>query len=242
VSGGPRVLVCDDEPQILRALTILLSESGFDVVAAATAGEALDRAAVQPPDAAIIDLLLPDGDGVEVCRGLRQWSQMPILVLSALDLEQEKIRALKVGADDYVTKPFASGELVARLEAMLRRAAPASGEPVIDAGGLEIDLAARSVRAEGQEVRLTPIEYDLLCVLARNHGKLMTHRALLTEIWGSRYETDTPTLRFHVSNLRKKIEPRGQREHYISTEAGIGYRFRALTRGAGRASPASVNS
>jgi len=228
----PRVLVCDDEPQILRAVTLVLSEAGFDVVVAATAGEALDRAALRSPDAAIIDLLLPDGDGVEVCSRLREWSQMPILVLTAIDEEQEKIRALRTGADDYVTKPFASGELVARLEAALRRVTPASDEPIIAVEGLEIDLAARSVRANGSEIRLTPIEYELLRVLVRNHGKVMTHRALLTDVWGPGYEADTHTLRFHVSNLRKKIEPPGMREHYVRTEPGVGYRFMSLTRGA----------
>jgi two-component system KDP operon response regulator KdpE len=230
MSGKPRVLVCDDEPQIPRAVTLVLSEAGFEVVAAATAGEALDRAALRSPDAAIIDLLLPDGDGVEVCRRLREWSQMPILVLTAIDEEQEKIRALKTGADDYVTKPFASGELVARLEASLRRVAPASDEPIIEVEGLEIDLAARSVRAEGREIRLTPIEYELLRILVQNHGKVMTHRALLAEVWGPGYETDTHTLRFHISNLRKKIEPPGAREYYVRTEPGVGYRFMSLTR------------
>src|SRR5213080_1154867 len=141
MSAMPRVLVCDDEPQILRALTILLSEAGFEVVPSATAGEALDKAAVRPPEAAIIDLMLPDGDGVEVCRCLREWTQMPILVLSAIDQEQRKIEALNMGADDYVTKPFASGELIARLEAALRRGGPSFAGPIMAVGGLEIDLA-----------------------------------------------------------------------------------------------------
>ena len=224
MSGMPRVLVCDDEPQILRALTIVLSESGFEVVEAASAAEALDRAVVRPPEAAIIDLLLPDGDGVEVCRRLREWSQMPIIVLTAIDDEQEKVRALGIGADDYVTKPFGAAELVARLKAALRRVAPGSDEPTIAVDGLEIDLSTRSVRAEGREVRLTPIEYDLLRVLASNRGKTMTHRALLAEVWGPGYETETQTLRFHLSNLRKKIEP-GLLQRYVRTEPGVGYRF-----------------
>jgi two-component system, OmpR family, KDP operon response regulator KdpE len=228
MTGMPRMLVCDDEPQILRALTILLSDSGFEVVPATTANEALARAAVRPPEAAIIDLRLPDGDGVEVCRRLREWSEMPILVLSAIDQEEEKIRALTTGADDYVTKPFTSGELLARLEAALRRVGPSSGEPIVAVGGLEIDLATRTVRAEGREVHLTPIEYDLLRVLVRNHGRLMTHRALLIEVWGPSYEADANTLRFHISNLRSKIEPRGRREHYLRTDPGAGYRFASL--------------
>jgi len=229
MSGKRRVLVCDDEPQVLRALTLVLSEAGFEVVEAASAGEALDRAALRPPEAAILDLRLPDGNGVEVCRRLREWSQMPILLLTAIDEEQEKVRALNTGADDYVTKPFAPGELVARLHAALRRVGSSSDEPIITLGGLEIDLAARAVRAEGREVRLTPIEYDLLVVLARNQGRLMTHRALLSEVWGPGYDqADTPTLRFHVSNLRKKIAL-GLRDHFLRTEAGVGYRLMSYT-------------
>src|ERR671923_2175809 len=154
MSNARRVLVCDDERQILRALTIVLAEAGFEGVPATTAGEALDRAAVRPPEAAIIDLVLPDQDGVEVCRRLREWSDMPILVLSAIGDEQEKVRALEAGADDYVTKPFASRELVARLEAALRRVGSRSDEPVINIDGLEIDFASRTVRDEGNEIHL----------------------------------------------------------------------------------------
>jgi two-component system KDP operon response regulator KdpE len=221
------VLICDDEPQVLRALKIVLGDAGFEVVPAATASEALDRAAVRPPEAAIIDLVLPDKDGVEVCRQLREWSQMPILVLSAIGDEQEKVRALEAGADDYVTKPFASRELVARLEAALRRVGSQSDQPRISVDGLEVDLAARTVRAGGQEIHLTPIEYDLLRVLLRNRGRLMTHRSLLAEVWGPAYESDTPTLRTHIANLRRKIEQDGQRERFIRTDPGVGYRFSA---------------
>jgi two-component system KDP operon response regulator KdpE len=174
-----RVLVCDDEPQVLRALKAVLRDAGFEAVPAATAEEALDRAAVRPPEAAIIDLVLPDKDGVEVCRRLREWSQMPVLVLSAIGDEEEKVRALEAGADDYVTKPFASRELVARLEAALRRVAPQQEESMVLVDSLEVDLAARSVRVDGEDVHLTPIEYDLLRVLLRNRGRLMTHRARL---------------------------------------------------------------
>jgi two-component system KDP operon response regulator KdpE len=220
----PRVLVCDDELQILRALKIVLREAGFEVIAAATATEALDAAALHPPEAAIIDLVLPDGDGVDVCRQLRGWSQMPIVVLSAVGEEDTKVAALEAGADDYVTKPFGPRELVARLNAVLRRASSNVDEPAIRVDGLEIDLAARSVRRDGQDVHLTPTEYDLLRILARNRGRLLTHRALLTEVWGPQYADDTQALRTHIANLRRKIEPGGE-PRYIRTDAGVGYRF-----------------
>jgi two-component system, OmpR family, KDP operon response regulator KdpE len=221
-----RVLVCDDEPQILRALRVVLRDAGFDVVPAATAQEALDRAAVQPPDAAILDLVLPDGDGIEVCRSLREWSRMPIIVLSALGDEEEKVRALEAGADDYVVKPFAPRELVARLQANLRRAGDDEpGEPAIQADGLEIDLAAHTVRRDGAEVHLTPIEFGLLRTLARQRGRLMTHRTLLIEVWGPAYADDTQVLRTHIANLRRKIEPPGEAPRYIRTDPGVGYRF-----------------
>jgi two-component system, OmpR family, KDP operon response regulator KdpE len=168
VSTRQRVLVCDDEPQILRALRVILRDAGFEVDPASTATEALDHAAVRPPHAAIIDLVLPDGDGIEVCRQLREWTAMPIIVLSAVGEEEQKVRALEAGADDYVTKPFGARELVARLQAALRRAAPAPDEPVLQFDGLEIDVAAHRVRRDGEEVRLTPIEFELLSTLARN--------------------------------------------------------------------------
>jgi two-component system KDP operon response regulator KdpE len=222
----PRVLVCDDELQILRGLRIVLREAGFDVVAAQTAREALDAAALHPPEAAIIDLVLPDGDGVDVCRQLRGWSQMPIIVLSAVGEEEVKIAALDAGADDYVTKPFSPRELVARLNAVLRRAASNVDEPTIRVDGLEIDLAARTVRRDGREIHLTPTEYDLLRILARNRGRLLTHRTLLSEVWGPQYADDTQALRTHIANLRRKIEPGGE-PHYIRTDARVGYRFSA---------------
>ena len=221
--SGERVLVCDDEIQILRALRVVLKDAGFEVTATATAEEALDAAAVHPPQAAIIDLILPDGDGVEVCRSLREWSDMPILVLSAVGEESEKIRALNAGADDYVTKPFSPGELVARLNAALRRAKPGLADPVLNAEGLEIDIAAHEVRRDGEPVHLTKTEFDLLRVLAVNRGRLMTHRALLTEVWGPGYENDKQVLRTHLANLRRKIETDGHR--YIRTDPGVGYRF-----------------
>jgi two-component system KDP operon response regulator KdpE len=219
-----RILVCDDEMQIRRALRVVLRDAGFEVVETADAKEALDAASVNPPDAAIIDLILPDGDGVEVTRSIREWSEMPILVLSAVGEEEQKVRALEAGADDYVQKPFGPRELIARLNAALRRAGDAADDPAISADGLEIDLAAYTVRRDGEEVHLTPIEFRLLATLARNRGRLMTHRALLTEVWGPGWEEDTQTLRTHIANLRRKIEPSGG-PRYIRTDPGVGYRF-----------------
>jgi two-component system KDP operon response regulator KdpE len=225
VNAARRILVCDDEPQILRALKVVLREAGFEAVPAESGEEALDRAAVRPPDAAIVDLVLPDIDGIEVCRRLREWNDMPILVLSAVGEEEEKVRALEAGADDYVTKPFGARELVARLQAALRRAGGGPDEPAIRVDGLEVDLSARTVRVEGSEVHLTPIEFDLLRTLARNRGRLMTHRALLVEVWGPQYATDTQILRTHIANLRRKIEPAGEGPRYIRTDPGVGYRL-----------------
>jgi two-component system KDP operon response regulator KdpE len=223
---APRVLVVDDEPQIVRALKVVLREAGFQAVPAETASEALDLAAVRPPDAAIVDLVLPDGDGVEVTRRLREWSHMPILVLSAMGEEEQKVRALEAGADDYITKPFGARELVARLQAALRRAAPAEEEPKIQADGLEVDLAGRTVLRDGQPVHLTPIEFELLSVLARNRGRLMTHRKLITAVWGAEYVDDIQPLRTHIARLRAKIEPEGEAgPRYVVTEPGVGYRF-----------------
>jgi two-component system, OmpR family, KDP operon response regulator KdpE len=222
----PRVLVVDDEPQIVRALKVVLREAGFEAVPAETGAEALDHAAVRPPDAAIIDLVLPDIDGIEVTRQLREWSEMPILVLSAIGEESEKVRALEAGADDYVTKPFGTRELVARLQAALRRAGRSEDEPSILLEGLEIDLAARVVRREGESVHLTPIEFDLLRALARNRGRLMTHRKLLVEVWGPEYVDDIQPLRTHIARLRAKIEPDDAAgPHYIVTDPGVGYRL-----------------
>jgi two-component system, OmpR family, KDP operon response regulator KdpE len=223
-NGRPSVLVCDDEPQILRALKVILREAGFEAVGADTARAALDSAALRRPDAAIVDLVLPDGDGVEVCAQLRSWSEMPILVLSAIGEEAQKVRALEAGADDYVTKPFGPNELVARLRAAMRRAPGGKEEPAVEIGGLEVDFAARTVSRAGEEIHLTPTEFSLLCTLVRNRGRLMTHRALLTEVWGPAWGEDTATLRTHLANLRRKVEtPDGER--LIRTDPGVGYRI-----------------
>jgi two-component system KDP operon response regulator KdpE len=224
VNEATRILVCDDEPQILRALRVILRDAGYEAVMAASGEEALDRAAVKPPAAAILDLMLPDLDGVEVTRRLREWSEMPIILLSAVGEEDAKVRALAAGADDYVTKPFGPSELVARLEAVLRRARPEASEPTIAIDGLEIDLAARTVRRDDEDVHLTPTEFELLRVLAQSRGRLMTHRKLLAEVWGPEYVDDVQVLRVHLANLRRKIEPAGGRR-YIQTDSGVGYRF-----------------
>jgi two-component system KDP operon response regulator KdpE len=223
---APRILVVDDEPQIVRALKVVLREAGFAALAAETASQALDLAAVHPPEAAIIDLVLPDLDGIELTRRLREWSEMPILVLSAVGEEDQKVKALEAGADDYITKPFGTRELVARLQAALRRTTPAEEEPRIVVEGLEIDLAGRIVRRDEQPIHLTPIEFELLRVLVRNRGRLMTHRALLAEVWGPGYVEDIQPLRTHIARLRAKIEPEGvEGPRYIVTDPGVGYRF-----------------
>jgi two-component system KDP operon response regulator KdpE len=220
----PKVLVCDDEQQILRALRVILRDDGFEALPATTMEEALDVAAVSRPDAAIIDLVLPDGDGIELCRRLREWSDIPLIVLSAVGDEDAKVRALAAGADDYVTKPFGPRELVARLQANLRRTEPGPEEAVIEADGLVVDLSRHTVHRDGEEIHLTPTEFGLLALLARNRGRLMTHRDLLVSVWGAGYSDDTQVLRAHIANLRRKIEPvAGQR--YIRTDPGVGYRF-----------------
>ena len=191
--SGERVLVVDDERQILRALRVILRDAGYEVATAETAQQALDALALRPPAAAILDLILPDGNGVDVCRSIREWSEMPVIVLSAVGDEAEKVRALEAGADDYVTKPFGTEELIARLRAALRRAGRAeAGEPVLRAEGLELDLAAHRVRVNGDEVHLTPTEFELLRVLMQSRGRLLTHRALLVARCGGRPTRTTP--------------------------------------------------
>jgi two-component system KDP operon response regulator KdpE len=225
-TGKPRVLVCDDEDQILRALRVILRDAGYEALPASTGEEALDVAAVARPDAGIIDLVLPDMDGIELCRRLREWTEMPLIVLSAIGDEDAKVRALAAGADDYVTKPFGPRELIARLQANMRRIEPDAEQTLIATDGLEVDLASRTVRQNGAEVHLTPTEFDLLRLLVRNRGRLMTHRDLLVAVWGAGYGQDTQVLRAHIANLRRKIEPPGGPK-YIRTDPGVGYRFAA---------------
>jgi two-component system, OmpR family, KDP operon response regulator KdpE len=222
-----RILVCDDDAQIRRALSLILRDAGYEVLIASTAEEALDRTAVAGPHLAIVDLLLPDQHGIELCRRLREWSEMPILVLSAIGDEQTKIDALHGGADDYVTKPFGPGELVARVRAALRRAGRDTSEPRVEAGGLIVDLAAHAVWVNGVDVHLTPTEFSLLRVLVLNRGLLMTHRQLLAEVWGPAYADATPVLRTHIANLRSKLQAAGLQRRLIRTDSGIGYRFSA---------------
>jgi len=218
------VLVVDDEPQILRALQTNLRGAGYEVATAASAADALSSAAMRPPDAFILDLVLPDASGIDVCRELRSWSSAPILVLSVVGDEPEKVAALDAGADDYVQKPFGIDELLARLRALLRRATP-SGEPVLEVGELVIDLEKRLVTVGGRRVQLTPNEFDLLRVLAQNEGKLMTHPAILRDVWGPAYSTESHYLHVYVSQLRRKLEDDPARPRYLLTEAGAGYRL-----------------
>jgi two-component system KDP operon response regulator KdpE len=219
-----RVLVVDDEPQILRALQTTLRAAGYEVDTAGTAQQALAAAASRPPEAVILDLVLPDGSGADVSRELRRWSPAPIIVLSVVEDEREKVEALDAGADDYVTKPFGMDELLARLRAALRRALPAT-EPVITIGGLEVDLEKQSVTVDGKRVTLTPNEFKMLRLLARNEGKLLTHRAILREVWGPAYGSESHYLHVYVSQLRRKIEPDPNRPRYLLTEPGAGYRL-----------------
>ena len=221
---GPRVLVVDDESQILRALQLKLRAAGYAVETAATADEALMKAAMRPPEAIILDLVLPDRSGTDVCRVLRTWSAVPIVVLSAVGEEQEKIAALDAGADDYVTKPFSGDELLARVRAQLRRGAP-PGRPLLEVGDLRIDRDKRSVTVSGEAISLTPTEYDLLRLLAENEGKLLTHPAILREIWGPAYGEESNYLHVYVSHLRRKIEPDPARPRYILNQPGVGYRL-----------------
>jgi len=225
--AGERILVCDDDPQILRALRLVLRGADYEVLVSATAEEALDRAALAGPHAAIIDLMLPDRPGIEVCRELRSWSELPIIVLSAVNEEETKIAALQSGADDYVTKPFGPGELLARLQAVLRRAGRPEVEPRIVIDGLTVDIAAHTVTLDGEEIHLTPLEFTLLRTLAVNRGLLMTHRRLLSEVWGPEYEDATPLLRTHIANLRRKLGHGDAQRNFIRTDSGVGYRFAA---------------
>jgi len=220
-----RVLVVDDEPQIRRALAVNLRARGCEVLLVASGTEAIQVAASAHPQLVVLDLGLPDLDGVEVIRGLRGWSDVPIVVLSVRERERDKVEALDAGADDYVTKPFGMDELLARMRAALRRHQPTLQEPVVRTSAFQVDLAATRVTRDGATVSLTPIEWALLEVLARNPGKLVSQRQLLQQVWGPSYETETNYLRVHFANLRRKLEPVPSRPCCILTEPGMGYRL-----------------
>ncbi|MCA1646603.1 MAG: response regulator transcription factor [Chloroflexi bacterium] len=223
------MLVVDDEPQIRRALRLVLRANGYEVAEVGTGEGALDALAMQPFDLMILDLMLPDVDGVEVCRRLREWSRLPVVVLSAHGDEEVKVKALDEGADDYVTKPFSAPELLARMRSAMRRASVTTTptEPIVRTGGgdVEIDLVHRQVTRGGQEVHLTPTEYDLLRVLTTEVGRVITHGSLLRAVMGRGYEDATGTLRVHIASLRKKLEANPARPRIILTEPGIGYRL-----------------
>jgi two-component system KDP operon response regulator KdpE len=222
---GARILVVDDEIEIRRLLKVALTAYGYYIDEAASGQEGLAQAAIFHPDLIILDMSLPDQDGLEVTRKLREWTKVPIIILSVREQEQDKIQALDEGADDYVTKPFNMGELLARIRVALRNKLIGKDEPVLVLGGLSIDLAHRKVVVEGNEVKLTPLEYEILRQLALNAGKVLTHRHLLTNVWGNQYQTQNHYLRIYIRQLRIKIEPNPNQPRYILTEPGIGYRL-----------------
>ena len=222
------VLVVDDEPQILRALGVVLRSGGFKVASAGSAAEAVRAAALRPPAAVLLDLRLPDGSGVEVCRTIRQWSAAPLIVVSASDDEDQKIEALDAGADDYVTKPFSASELLARVRAAIRRSAVPPGDaPVIRFGDAVIDLERRLVRRGGDPIHLTVREYELLACLARHPGRVLTHAALLQSVWGPSCDTETHYLRVYMANLRRKLESDPATPRFLLTVSGVGYRLQS---------------
>ena len=222
---NPRVLVVDDEPQLRRALLTNLSARGYDVDVASTGEEALAHAARLHPDVVILDLGLPGIDGLEVVRGLRGWTEVPIVVLSARDAEEAKVAALDAGADDYVTKPFGMDELLARLRAAVRRSSPAAEAAVVTTDAFSVDLGERTVTRDGEVVHLTPTEWHVLEVLVRSAGKLVTQTQLLHEVWGPQYEKETNYLRLYLAQLRRKLEPDPSQPRHLVTEPGVGYRF-----------------
>jgi two-component system KDP operon response regulator KdpE len=224
-SAATSVLVIDDEPQIRRLLRVTLEANGYEVCDAATGQDGIVQAAQRPPEIILLDLGLPDMDGLAVLKRIREWSRIPVIILSVRDRENDKIAALDAGADDFVTKPFGSGELLARLRTTLRRAQPQSAKAVFRAGDVVVDLSARIVRKHGQEVKLTPTEYSLLRLLVVHAGKVLTHRQLLTEVWGPNAVEQTHYLRVHVAHLREKLETDAARHKLIITEPGVGYRL-----------------
>ena len=218
-------LVIDDEPQIRRLLRVTLEAGGYAVFDAATGQDGIVQAAQCRPEIILLDLGLPDMDGVEVLKRIREWSHVPVIILSVRDRENDKIAALDAGADDYVTKPFSSGELLARLRTTLRRSQPQPANAVFRSGKIEVDLAARIVRKNGVEVKLTPTEYALLRLLVVHAGKILTHRQLLVEVWGPNAAAQTHYLRVHIAHLREKLEDSAAQPRFILTEPGVGYRF-----------------
>lgn len=221
-----RILIVDDEPAIHRFLKPALTANGYDVVQATTAAEAMKRVAADAPDVVLLDLGLPDLDGKEVIRRIREWSDVPIVILSARDRETEKIEALDLGADDFINKPFGIGELMARLRTAMRHYMRRTGEtPVVKAAGIEIDIPAHRALRDGEEVRLTPKEFELLAFLVRHAGRALTHKQILIAVWGPAHEHDTQYLRVYVKALRQKLEPDPSNPVLILTESGIGYRF-----------------
>lgn len=222
---GIRILIIDDEQQIRKLLRVSLGAHGFDIDEAATGHDGVNRVAIFKPDLVILDLGLPDIDGKEVVQSVREWSQVPIIILTARGQEQEKIEVLDAGADDYVTKPFGVGELMARIRVSLRRAAHSEDEPVITCGDLAVDFALRRVTVGDREVKLTPTEYDIIKVLAQHAGKVLTHKQLLKAVWGNSYNDDTHYIRVYIGQLRRKIEENPTQPHYIITESGVGYRL-----------------
>lgn len=230
MSNAPHILVIDDEPQILRAMRTILTEKQFKVTTASRGEDGLALAATSEPDLIVLDLGLPDIDGVEVCQRLREWTQTPIIILSVRDSERDKVAALDMGADDYLTKPFGIEELLARVRVALRHSANRQGAPggqskVVKAGPITIDLAWHIVRREDEEIKLTGTEYKLLAYLAANHGRVLTHQSILTQVWGAADADHTEYLRVYMRQLRKKLEADPERPQYILTEPGIGYRF-----------------
>ena len=225
---GAKILVIDDEPEIRRLLKVGLAAYGYDFAEAATGQDGLYQAVIIRPDIVILDMGLPDMEGLEVVRQIREWSQIPIIMLSVRGQDQDKVEALDLGADDYLTKPFSVSELMARIRVALRHQADLKDEPIINLGDLYIDLARRMVKVAGIEVHLTPTEYDLLKILVAHVGKVVTHRQLITRIWGAYDQDHSQYLRIYISQLRKKVEKDPTQPKYILTEPGIGYRLTAI--------------